>query len=92
MVVPVPENIKAKRKLCKKTFSLSNMGGQALISHASGQKYSKVVNAISVFAKLVKKSNAFIPETSTNLSHAVISNHIQPTITNYITNSFIFET
>ena len=86
-LVLVPESTKAKGKLYKKTFSLSNMGCQALTSHASGQKHVKVVNATSVFAKPRKKSKVLTPNASKNLSHAVISNQTQPTITNYITNS-----
>ena len=40
----VPEdNIKAKCKLHTKTFSLSNMGEQALKSHAVGKKHITVV-------------------------------------------------
>ena len=88
-LVSVPENSKSKCRLCKKTFSLSNMGRQALMSHTSGQKHIKVVNAISVFAKPMKKSKALTPKASKNLSHTVISNQTQPTITNYITNSDI---
>ena len=63
------------------------MGRQALTSHASRQKHIKVVNAISVFAKPVKKSKALTPKASKNFSHTVISNQTQPIITNYITNS-----
>ena len=71
----------------KNTFSLSNVGRQALTSHASGQKHIKVVNVISVFLKPVKKSKALTQKASKNLSHTVISNETQPTIRNYITNS-----
>ena len=53
--VSVPESTNTKCKLCKKTFSLSNMDRQALTSHASGQKHIKVVNVFLVFAKPVKK-------------------------------------
>ena len=63
------------------------MGCQALMSYASRQKHIKVVNAISVFAKPMKKSKALTPKASKNLSHTVISNQTQPTITNYIKNS-----
>ena len=63
------------------------MGPQALASHVPGQKCIKIVNAISVFAKPVKKSKALTPKASKNLSHTVIYNQTQHTITNYITNS-----
>ena len=62
------------------------MGCQALTSHALGQKHIKAVNAISVFAKLMNKSKALTSKASKNLSHTVISNQTQPTITNYIIN------
>ena len=40
----VPEdNTKAKCKLCSKTFSLSNMGNQALKSHGAGKKHITVM-------------------------------------------------
>ena len=35
----------------------------------------------------MKKSKALTPKASKNLSHSIISNQTQPTITNYITNS-----
>ena len=86
-LVFVPENTKGKCKLCKKTFSLSDMGRQALTGHASGQKHIKIVNAISVFAKPVKKSKGLNPKSLKNLPYTRISNQAEPTITNYITNS-----
>ena len=37
-LVSCTNNTQARCKLCQKTFSLSNMGRQALVSHASGKK------------------------------------------------------
>ena len=36
-IVKVSDITQARCKTCMKTFSLSNMGRQALVSHASGQ-------------------------------------------------------
>ena len=61
------------------------MGHQALMSYASGQKHIKVIKAISVFAKPVKKSKALTSEASRNFYYTVVSSQTQLTI-NYITN------
>ena len=62
-LVSVPENTKAKCKLCKETFSLSNIGCQPLTSCASRQKRIKVVNAIAVFAEAREKVKNFNPKS-----------------------------
>ena len=37
------DNIKARCKICKRTFSLSNMGKTAVKSHVEGKKYASSV-------------------------------------------------
>ena len=51
-LVEVPgDNKLARCKHCKKSFNLSNMGRQALVSHGTGQKHQNIVKSISVFTK-----------------------------------------
>ena len=50
-LVEVPGDNKFSRcKHCKKTFNLSNMGCQALVSHGTGQKHQNI-KSISVSTK-----------------------------------------
>ena len=49
------ESDKARCKLCKKDFELSNMGRQALISHASGKKHKEIDIKIKAFFNPKKK-------------------------------------
>ena len=50
-LVEVPgDNKLARCKHCKKSFNLSNMGRQALVSHGTGQKHRNI-KSISVFTK-----------------------------------------
>ena len=51
-LLSVPDNVYVKCKLCKKKFS--NVDRRSLISHTSGQKISKIANAVSVFIKSAK--------------------------------------
>ena len=52
LLVEVPgDNKLARCKYCKKSFSLSNMGRQALVSHGTGQKHQNIIKSISVFSK-----------------------------------------
>ena len=62
-LVSVPENTKAKCKLCKKTFSLSNIGCQPLTILVSRRKHIKAVNAIAVFAEAREKVKSFNPKS-----------------------------
>ena len=51
-LVEVPgDNKLARCKHCKKSFNLSNMGRQALVSHGTGQKHQSIIKSISVFTK-----------------------------------------
>ena len=51
-LVEVPgDNKLARCKHCKKSFSLSNMGRQALVSHGTGQKHQNIVKSTSVLTK-----------------------------------------
>ena len=43
--VSCTNNTQARCKLCQKTFNLSNMGRQALVSHASGKKNTNFMTA-----------------------------------------------
>ena len=49
------ESDKARCKLCKKDFELSNMGRQALISHASGKRHKEIDIKIKAFFNPKKK-------------------------------------
>ena len=52
LLVEVPgDNKLARCKHCKKSFNLSNMGRQALVSHGTGQKHQNIIKSISVFSK-----------------------------------------
>ena len=61
-LVSVPENTKAKCKLWKKTFNLSNIGCQPLTSHASRQKRIKLLMQLQFLLKPVKKSKVLTPK------------------------------
>ena len=61
------QNDKAKCKLCKKEFELSNMGRQALISHASGMKHKDIDKKIKAFFQPTKK----IVENKENSSSSI---------------------
>ena len=51
-LVEVPGDNKLGRcKHCKKSFNLSNMRRQALVSHGTGQKHQNIIKSISVFTK-----------------------------------------
>ena len=51
-LVEVPgDNKLARCKHCKKSFNLSNMGRQALVSHGTGQKHQNIIKSISAFTK-----------------------------------------
>ena len=51
-LVEVPGDNKLSRcKHCKKSFNLSNMRRQALVSHVTGQKHQNIIKSISVFTK-----------------------------------------
>ncbi|XP_066910897.1 uncharacterized protein [Clytia hemisphaerica] len=52
-------NTQARCKRCHKTFALSNMGVQALRSHASGKKHKEITQKVSSFFKTkpVKESS-----------------------------------
>ena len=52
------DSLSAKCKFCKKTFTLSNMGRQALVSHAIGKKHLKNVHSISTFFKSSNSSKS----------------------------------
>ena len=56
-LVAVSDKAKAKCKSCNKVFNLSNMGKQALVSHAAGKKHMAVTTKIQMFLnpKLLKK-------------------------------------
>ena len=60
-LVPTENKSQAKCKKCKKTFELSNIGVQALKSHADRKKH-KVVPTVSVFFKKSTKSQRKQPK------------------------------
>ena len=46
---PVADNTQARCKQCNKTFNLSNMGRQALVSHAAGKKHITLTHRSQTF-------------------------------------------
>ena len=50
------ESDKARCKLCKKDFEISNVGRQALISHASGKKHKEIDIKIKLFSIQKRKT------------------------------------
>jgi len=55
-LVKANEKTKAKCKRCRKTFQLSNMGVQALISHATGKKHKDLSQKVATFFKVNQSS------------------------------------
>ena len=66
-VVNVPETTEARCRICCKTFKLSNMGRQALVSHASGKCHKTHFDRKQIFFK-PKPARAAKPQ-STNSSN-----------------------
>ena len=58
-IVNTSVRTQARCKRCQKTFELSNMGVQALRSHASGKKHKEITQKVSTFfkTKSVKESS-----------------------------------
>ena len=50
-LLPADKKTQARCKRCRKTFELSNMGVQALKSHAVGKKHKKDAEAVACFFK-----------------------------------------
>ena len=50
-LVPAQTKRETRCKRCKKSFALSNMGLQALKSHAEGKKHKQLCAAVGVFLK-----------------------------------------
>ena len=48
-LVAVSDKAKAKCKSCNKVFNLSNMGKQALVSHAAGKEHTVVTTKVQMF-------------------------------------------
>ena len=65
-LVPAQTKREAGCKRCKKSFALSNMGIQALKSHAESKKYKQLCAAVAVFLKTkpVTKSTTSSPDLS----------------------------
>ena len=63
-LVLTENKLQVRCKRCKKTFGLSNMGVQALNSHALGKKHKEVVAAVSVSFKKSTKSQSTHSESS----------------------------
>ena len=50
-ITVAPNNTQARCKLCKQTFNLSNMGRQALVSHAAVKKHQTHAHRVISFFK-----------------------------------------
>ena len=68
----------ARCKLCQKTFSLSNMGQQAIVSHEKGDVHKKIANPSD---KQASVANFFAPKTS-NISSVTTSPKTSATLPN----------
>ena len=80
-VAKVPnDSLSARCKFCKKSFTLSNMGRQALVSHASGKKHLKNVHSISTFFKPSNSSKSSSQPPAENVTK-------QGTIDLYVSNT-----
>ena len=77
-LVSVSNNTQARCKLCRTTFNLSNMGRQALTSHASGQKHSKVVKSVSCFFQTNKFKDLWNPQKRFLSHHLLTTKFNQP--------------
>lgn len=83
----VPDNTNsAKCKLCLKTFSLSNMGRQAVSSHMKSTKHVKIENAafssapVKIFTKSTKTTSEVpVSQNSTNNLGLTLQIHKQTT-------------
>ena len=87
-LVEVPgDNKLARCKHCKKSFNLSNMGRQALVSHGTGQKYQNIIKSISVFTKQKHiKVNTNLSSMSSSNSMKSVTN-TQSTVSNFVISS-----
>ena len=76
-LVEVPgDNKLARCKHCKKSFNLSNMGRQALVSHGTGQKHQNVIKSITDI-DFTKEKHI---KVNTNLSSMPSSNSMKSVI------------
>ena len=86
-LVKVPgDNKLARCKHCKKSFNLSNMGRQALVSHGTRQKHQNI-KSISVFTKQKHiKVNTNLSSISSSNSMKSVTN-TQSTVSNFVISS-----
>ena len=87
-LVEVPGNNKLARcKRCKKSFSLSNMGCQALVSHGTGQKHQNIIKSTSVLTKEkhIKVNTHLLSMSSSNSMKSVTNT--QSTVSNFVISS-----
>ena len=85
-LVEVPgDNKLARCKHCKKSFNLSNMGRQALVSHGTGQKHQNVIKSITDIdftkEKHIKVNTNLSSMSSSNSMKSVTNTH--STVSNF---------
>ena len=87
-LVEVPGDSKLARcKHYKKSYNLSNMGRQALVSHGAGQKHQNIIKSISVFTKQKHiKVNTNLSSMSSSNSMKSVTN-TQSTVSNFVISS-----
>ena len=78
---PVVDNTQARFKQCNKTFNLSNMGRQALVSHASGQKHKTLTHRSQSF---FQRKNATVSSTKESKVSEASSDTNKPLCSNQI--------
>ena len=71
-LVSCTHNTQARCKLCQKAFNISNMGRQALVSHASGKKHKLHDSKVQMFFK-----PATVKQTSTSLDSSQSSFYLK---------------
>ena len=77
------DNTAARCKVCHKTFKLSNMGRQALTSHASGKSHKKHVDRKQFFFKPKNSEQSkACSSSSQNNTPTEIEKDNEPTIVN----------
>ena len=89
-LVEVPgDNKLARCKHCKKSFNLSNMGRQALVSHGTGQKHQNVIKSITDIdftkEKHIKVNTNLSSMSSSNSMKSVTNTH--STVSNFVVSS-----
>ena len=87
LVEVLGDNKLVRCKHCKKSFNLSNMGHQALVSYGTGKKHQNIIKSISVFTqqKHIKVNTNLSSVPSSNSMKSVTNT--QSTFLNFVISS-----